>query len=223
MPAPTSTTSPRVRAYAARAVGDAARSVPAARNASRAATIAGVSPAVRERVRRSGRRTPAGRCRSCARAGSAAAAPRRAVSSRRGTPGSAGSGTTSADHRHPHALVSVHGRNRLRRDRQGPEGAAARPPRRRAAAGDVVELAAEIGHALPATDPDGARAAGSSTAADSGSLERYLETFAHTVAVMQTAAALHRVAARVRAGPGRRRRGLRRGAVRARAAPGAAG
>jgi adenosine deaminase len=32
-------------------------------------------------------------------------------------------------------------------------------------------------------------------AADSGSLERYLETFAHTVAVTQTAEALHRVAA----------------------------
>src|SRR6202043_3064925 len=31
-------------------------------------------------------------------------------------------------------------------------------------------------------------------AADSGSLERYLETFAHTVAVMQTAEALRRVA-----------------------------
>src|SRR5881394_267047 len=32
------------------------------------------------------------------------------------------------------------------------------------------------------------------SAADSGSLERYLETFAHTVAVMQTEEALHRVA-----------------------------
>jgi adenosine deaminase len=32
------------------------------------------------------------------------------------------------------------------------------------------------------------------SAADSGSLERYLETFAHTVAVMQTETALHRVA-----------------------------
>jgi adenosine deaminase len=57
----------------------------------------------------------------------------------------------------------------------------------------VVELAAEVGHPLPAT---GAAELGRwfTEAADSGSLERYLETFAHTVAVMQTAPALHRVA-----------------------------
>jgi adenosine deaminase len=57
----------------------------------------------------------------------------------------------------------------------------------------VLELAAEIGHELPA-----ATASSLGTwfveAADSGSLERYLETFSHTVAVMQTAAALTRVA-----------------------------
>ena len=57
----------------------------------------------------------------------------------------------------------------------------------------VVELAAEIGHPLPATDP-AALGAWFVEAADSGSLERYLETFAHTVAVMQTAGALSRVA-----------------------------
>src|SRR2546421_11774310 len=57
----------------------------------------------------------------------------------------------------------------------------------------IVELAAEIGHPLPAHD---AAALGEwfVVAADSGSLERYLETFAHTVAVMQTPAHLHRVA-----------------------------
>jgi adenosine deaminase len=57
----------------------------------------------------------------------------------------------------------------------------------------VVELAAEIGHPLPAGD---AAALGRwfVEAADSGSLERYLETFAHTVAVMQTPGALTRVA-----------------------------
>jgi adenosine deaminase len=57
----------------------------------------------------------------------------------------------------------------------------------------VVELADQIGHELPA---DGAAALGRwfVSAADSGSLERYLETFAHTVAVLQTAPALHRVA-----------------------------
>ncbi|WP_433722243.1 adenosine deaminase [Actinoplanes sp. CA-051413] len=57
----------------------------------------------------------------------------------------------------------------------------------------IVELAAEIGHDLPETDP--ARLGDwFVAAADSGSLERYLETFAHTVAVMQTEAGLHRVA-----------------------------
>ena len=57
----------------------------------------------------------------------------------------------------------------------------------------IVELAAEIGHELPAADAE-SLGAGSPTSADSGSLERYLETFDHTVAVMQTAAALTRVA-----------------------------
>jgi adenosine deaminase len=57
----------------------------------------------------------------------------------------------------------------------------------------VVELADAAGHALPETDP--ARLGDwFISAADSGSLERYLETFAHTVAVMQTEAGLYRVA-----------------------------
>jgi adenosine deaminase len=58
----------------------------------------------------------------------------------------------------------------------------------------IVELAAAVDHELPATDPP-ALAAWFTEAARSGSLERYLETFAHTVAVMQTPEALHRVAA----------------------------
>ena len=57
----------------------------------------------------------------------------------------------------------------------------------------VVELAAEVGHELPTTDPE-ALGRWFGEAANSGSLERYLETFAHTVAVMQTAPALRRVA-----------------------------
>jgi adenosine deaminase len=57
----------------------------------------------------------------------------------------------------------------------------------------IVELAAAVGHELPATEPD-ALAEWFRHAADSGSLERYLETFAHTVAVMQTPEALRRVA-----------------------------
>ncbi|HYN93943.1 MAG TPA: adenosine deaminase [Pilimelia sp.] len=58
----------------------------------------------------------------------------------------------------------------------------------------VLELADGVGHPLPATDAD-ALGHWFIAAADSGSLERYLETFAHTVAVMQTEEALHRVAA----------------------------
>jgi adenosine deaminase len=58
----------------------------------------------------------------------------------------------------------------------------------------IVELAARIGHDLPEREP-AALARWFTAAADSGSLERYLETFAHTVAVMQTPASLHRVAA----------------------------
>src|SRR4051794_36461406 len=58
----------------------------------------------------------------------------------------------------------------------------------------IVELAEVVGHPLPSTDPD-QLGRWFTAAANSGSLERYLETFAHTVAVMQTAGALHRVAA----------------------------
>ncbi|MFI6264542.1 adenosine deaminase [Micromonospora sp. NPDC051006] len=57
----------------------------------------------------------------------------------------------------------------------------------------IVELAAEVGHKLPTADAE-ALGGWFVEAAASGSLERYLETFAHTVAVMQTAPALRRVA-----------------------------
>ncbi|GGE75894.1 adenosine deaminase [Nesterenkonia cremea] len=57
----------------------------------------------------------------------------------------------------------------------------------------LVELAAEIGHELPTQDPD-ELAETFSRNANSGSLEKYLEAFAHTTAVMQTAANLRRVA-----------------------------
>jgi adenosine deaminase len=57
----------------------------------------------------------------------------------------------------------------------------------------IVELADAVGHALPEADPV-ALGEWFVAAADSGSLERYLQTFAHTVAVMQTEEALHRVA-----------------------------
>ena len=50
----------------------------------------------------------------------------------------------------------------------------------------ILELAAEVGHELP--DRRSAEALGRwfAESADSGSLVRYLETFDHTVAVMQT-------------------------------------
>ena len=56
----------------------------------------------------------------------------------------------------------------------------------------IVELAAEIGHELPAPD---AESLGQwfAESADSGSLVRYLETFDHTVAVMQNGPAIARV------------------------------
>lgn len=57
----------------------------------------------------------------------------------------------------------------------------------------VAELAAEIGHKLPRTDP-AELGQWFVESADSGSLERYLETFDHTVAVMQNAEAIKRVA-----------------------------
>jgi adenosine deaminase len=57
----------------------------------------------------------------------------------------------------------------------------------------VLELAAEIGHKLPADSADDL-AGWFWEAADSGTLERYLKTFEHTIAVMQTEAALRRVA-----------------------------
>ncbi len=58
----------------------------------------------------------------------------------------------------------------------------------------IVQLAAEVGYrALRATDPV-ALGEWFVASADSGSLERYLETFTHTLAVMQTPEGLHRVA-----------------------------
>ncbi|MDX3355673.1 adenosine deaminase [Streptomyces sp. ME01-24h] len=57
----------------------------------------------------------------------------------------------------------------------------------------LVELAAEAGHALPATDPD-ELAAWYYDAANSGDLVRYIATFDHTIAVMGTREGLLRVA-----------------------------
>ena len=58
----------------------------------------------------------------------------------------------------------------------------------------IVELAGEVGHDLPTRDPD-ELATWFVDMASSGPLERYLETFTHTVAVMQQRDALVRVAA----------------------------
>ena len=60
-------------------------------------------------------------------------------------------------------------------------------------AATVAELAPRAGHELPTTDPE-ELARWFVDAAGSGSLPRYLETFEHTLAVMQTADGLRRVA-----------------------------
>src|SRR5919112_890440 len=57
----------------------------------------------------------------------------------------------------------------------------------------VVELAREVGHELPTTDPD-ELGRWFLDMCDSGSLEQYLETFEHTVAVKQRASDLRRIA-----------------------------
>lgn len=57
----------------------------------------------------------------------------------------------------------------------------------------IVELAAEVGHQLPADDAE-SLGRWFAESADSGSLVRYLETFDHTVAVMQNGPAIARVA-----------------------------
>jgi len=59
--------------------------------------------------------------------------------------------------------------------------------------GTVLEIADEIGHTVPASTPADL-GAWFVESADSGSLPRYLETFSHTVAVMQRASDLRRVA-----------------------------
>jgi adenosine deaminase len=57
----------------------------------------------------------------------------------------------------------------------------------------IIDLAPGAGHPLPMEDPERLRV-WFEDAASSGSLERYLETFDHTVAVMQSAENLRRVA-----------------------------
>jgi adenosine deaminase len=59
--------------------------------------------------------------------------------------------------------------------------------------GTVLDLAGQVGHPLPTQD-EAELGDWFVAAADSGSLERYLKTFEHTVAVMQTADNLRRVA-----------------------------
>ena len=57
----------------------------------------------------------------------------------------------------------------------------------------IIDLAAEVDYPLPAATADDL-GRWFAEAADSGSLDRYLETFDHTIAVMQTAPNLRRVA-----------------------------
>lgn len=57
----------------------------------------------------------------------------------------------------------------------------------------LIELAAEVGHELPSTNPDDLAAIFAKNAA-SGDLVRYLEAFAHTAVVMQSEANIRRIA-----------------------------
>ena len=57
----------------------------------------------------------------------------------------------------------------------------------------IIELAADCAHELPVSDAEGL-GKWFVESADSGSLVRYLETFDHTVAVMQNGPAITRVA-----------------------------
>ena len=98
-----------------------------------------------------------------------------------------------------------------------PEGVAARSPRRWAAAPTILELAAEIDYPLPADNADDL-GRWFAEAADSGSLDRYLETFDHTIAVMQTRRQPAPRGPGVRGGSGGGRGGLRRGPMGPRAA-----
>lgn len=56
----------------------------------------------------------------------------------------------------------------------------------------LLELAADVGHRLPADEPESLSAW--FYQGDSGSLERYLAAFEHTVAVMQSQTAIERIA-----------------------------
>ena len=57
----------------------------------------------------------------------------------------------------------------------------------------VLELAEQVGHPVPASDAE-SLGRWFAESANSGSLVRYLETFDHTVAVMQTESAIERIA-----------------------------
>ena len=118
------------------------------------------------------------------------------------------------DERHRDGTYRPHPRD----DPAGTQGAAARPPRRRAAPGDD-RRAGRRGRAPAAGDRRAeSLARWFAEAADSGSLERYLETFDHTVGGDADRAGADPGGARVRRGPGGRRRGVRRDPLRPRAA-----
>ena len=107
----------------------------------------------------------------------------------------------------------------VRPHRARPEGAPARPSRRRAAPGDDHRAGGRPTATRDCPPPIPTSCARWFVeAASSGSLERYLETFAHTVGVTQTADAPAARGPRVRARTSPPTRRLRRGALRPRAA-----
>ena len=152
----------------------------------------------RARVLRRHRRHGA-RPRPAALARRARASTRLAAGDDRASPTSAT--PASARHRRSGAVPSIDSNPRdchagSRDHRSRAEGAPPRPPRRRPAAGDVIDLAAEYGYdGLPTTDVRTSWRPGSAAAPTASALELYLETFAHTVGVMQERDAIVRVAA----------------------------
>ena len=117
------------------------------------------------------------------------------------------------------ASGGLHEPTRPRLIRAGAEGAAPRPPRRWA-------CARRRSSSWPRSTATRTCRPPTSTSwptwfnrgAKRNDLVLYLETFAHTVGVMQHRDAIERVASECAAGPRRRRRRVRRGALRARAA-----
>lgn len=94
--------------------------------------------------------------------------------------------TNSTQHQHPESTPTISVRDLPKVSLHDHLDGGLRPE-------TIVELSAATGHKLPTTDPEQLRE-WFLDSADSGSLVRYIETFEHTIAVMQTHENLVRVA-----------------------------